>query len=144
MEKGNKPERPATFGGKGFSRRNILFRKELGQIWTNCGVSCEGAPLKQIVLAIPGPEMCVVEPPNQWLMLRAIDLPRLQKQAQDVADYFDSEGVLVHRIPSSEASTPNWIFMRDLFWSTPEGVFLARPASWQRAGEEKIIQHRPP
>ena len=69
-------------------------------------------------------------------MLRAIE-PRLQKQAQDVADY-RPEGF--GDASSSEASTPNWIFMRDLFWSTPEGVFLARPASWQRAGEEKIIQ----
>ena len=140
MGKNTKTNRPSTFGGDGFSRRNILFRQELGKIWAHCGVKCEGDPLRQVVLAEPGTEMNVVEPPNQWLMLRPINLPRLQLQAQTIADYFESESVVVHRIPSSEAKTPNWIFMRDLFWSTPEGVFLARPASWQRAGEEKIIQ----
>ena len=140
MEKQGQDKRPSTFGGAGFSRRNIVFRKEMGQIWTRCGVQSEGDALRQIVLAEPGPEMNVVEPPNQWLLLKHVDLPRLQAQAKAVADYFESEGVVVHRIPASESSTPNWIFMRDLFWSTPEGVFLARPASWQRAGEEKIIQ----
>lgn len=140
MEKSGQNSRPSTFGGDGFSRRNIVFRQEMGQIWKSCGVSCEGDRLRQIILAEPGPEMQVVEPPNQWLLLKEVNLPRLQKQAKAVAAYFESEGVEVHRVPYSESTTPNWIFMRDLFWSTPEGVFLARPASWQRAGEEKIIQ----
>ena len=66
MENQNKNKRPATFGGTGFSRRNIVFRKEMGQIWTRCGVQSEGEPLRQIVLAEPGPEMNVVEPPNHF------------------------------------------------------------------------------
>lgn len=135
-----KINRPATFGGTGFRHRNTPMQKEIDDIWTQFGVGCEGDRLRQVVLAVPGLETQVVEPPNQWLMLGPVDLSKIQKQAEDIAKYFDSNGVKVHLIPSIEAKTPNWIFLRDLFWMTPEGAYLSRPASQQRAGEEKILQ----
>lgn len=132
--------RPSTFGGSGFISRNIELREEIGKIWSQCGVNSEGEKLRQVVVARPGNEMLVVEPPNQWLMLEHVDLPALQKEADQIAKYYKNHGIITHRIQSPPNTTPNWIFLRDLFWMTNDGAYLARMAAQQRAGEEIIAQ----
>jgi N-dimethylarginine dimethylaminohydrolase len=76
--------------------------------------------------------------PNAQLMLARPDLDRLRRQTDGLIDLYEGQGVTVHLARPSALPPPNFLFMRDLFWATLEGVVLARPAARQRAGEERF------
>jgi len=131
---------PSTYGGPGWRRREESLASEVadGKIWRRCGCSSETGRLKEVLLALPGSEIEFTGPPGRYLMLEKPDLPKLRKQASALAGLYESLGVTVHLWPPPAPPPPNFIFMRDLFWATPEGIVLARPASEQRAGEERF------
>jgi N-dimethylarginine dimethylaminohydrolase len=76
--------------------------------------------------------------PNDFLFLEWPNLERLQQQAQAIAAFYQSHGVAVRWVRVNPAELPNFLFQRDLFFMTPEGAVLARPASEQRAGEARF------
>ena len=130
----------ATYGGPGWRPRSRPHHEELdGSTWSACGLSSEVGPLRQVVLAWPGSELELKEPPDRWLMLRRPDLPRLQAQCEALAAAYERHGVRVHIARPDRPPRPNHIFQRDLFFMTPEGAGLGRPAAQQRAGEERVV-----
>lgn len=76
--------------------------------------------------------------PNDFLFLDWPDPERLRAQAEAVADFYQSQGVVVHWADSDEVPPPNFLFQRDLFFMTQEGALLARPASAQREAEARF------
>lgn len=132
---------PATYGGRGFQPRRGSHADDVGRLWSACGVASEVAPLREVLLTVPGDEVEFGEPPDRWLMLERLELPRLASEADGVAAYFTSQGVAVHRYAPPTRPPPNLVFMRDLFFMTPEGAVLARMGVQQRAGEERFAAH---
>jgi len=91
------------------------------------------------MLAIPGDEHAGITDPDALLMLAAPDAERLGQQADGVAHFFASRGITVHRTRPHGPLSPNFLFMRDLFFMTPEGAVVARMGAEQRAGEERHV-----
>lgn len=129
---------PATYGGSAWQPRIESLRSEIakGSIWHSCGYRSESARLMEVVLSLPGAELEFDCSPDAMLMLARVDLALIRQQANEIATFYESQGVLVHRAQPT-LPPPNFIFQRDLFWATPDGVVLARPAALQRAGEER-------
>jgi N-dimethylarginine dimethylaminohydrolase len=49
---------------------------------------------------------------------------------------------MVHYVDPPQSTFPNQMFVADLFFMTPEGAILSRPASIVRAGEERHVALR--
>jgi len=130
----------ATYGGKGWHLREASHKQDLNQGvgWMSCGLSSETAPLTDVLLHIPGDELAFPEDPDHWLMLERPDIQRIQAEAQGLADAYTAAGVRVHHANPSLSPPPNFLFQRDLFFMTPEGAILARPASPRRAAEAPL------
>ena len=132
---------PSTFGGPGFVPRAGPHTSDLGQTWAACGVDCDGATLRAVLLHEPGAELSYTEPPDDWLMLARPDLSTIARQTDAIAECYARHGVTVHRNRPPSLPPPNALFMRDLFAMTPSGAVLARMGSQQRAGEERFAAH---
>ena len=130
---------PATFGGAGWRVREASHAEDVaaGRLWRRAGVAAEWAPLREVTLAVPGPEVDYPEHPDRWLMLARPDAARLRRQAEAVAAFYERQGVIAHRIRPAAPPPPNFLFQRDLYLMTPEGAILARPAPPQRAAEAR-------
>ncbi len=129
---------PSTYGGPGWTPRARSHDEELdGGIWSVCGVDSEIGTLRQVLLSWPDEEMEFPELPDDWLMLRRPVLPDLQHQCRAVVEIYERLGVKVRLAKPKRRSLPNHIFQRDLYFMTPEGAVVARPAAEQRAGEER-------
>ncbi len=130
---------PATYGGEGWQRRQLPLRDDIakGNLWHPCGCRSECASLKEVVLSWPGKELEYSCTANEMLMLARPDLATIQAQALQLADFYQSHGVEVHFARPASPPPPNFLFQRDLFWATQDGIVLARPAAMQRAGEER-------
>jgi len=132
------PNLHATHGGAGWVPRTSSLAEELGrgEVWHRCGVRAEWEPLREVVLHWPGEELNFPGPPDHQLMLARPDLDRLRHQTEGLVQCYEQAGVVVHLTRLAELPPPNFLFQRDLFWATPQGLVLARPATRQRAGEE--------
>jgi len=138
----NNSELPATHGGAGWCPRTASLAEELrrGEVWQRCGVSSEWEPLREVVLHWPGEELNFSGSPDQNLMLARPDLDRLRAQTEGLVEIYEREGITVQITKLRELPPPpNFLFQRDLFWATPQGLVLARPAARQRAGEERYM-----
>ena len=137
----NTPKLSATYGGAGWLPRTSSLAEELqlGEVWRCCGANSEWEPLREVVLHWPGAELNFSEPPDHQLMLARPDLDRLRRQTEGLVKAYEQAGVRVHLTGLSEPPPPNFLFQRDLFWATPQGMVLARPAARQRAGEERFM-----
>jgi N-dimethylarginine dimethylaminohydrolase len=82
-----------------------------------------------------------VTDPRGALMRGPVRLAAIRDQAMAVADAFRGAGVVVHVAEPPAQAPPNVVFLRDLFFMTPQGAILARPAAAQRAGEERYSAH---
>lgn len=130
----------ASFGGEGWQERPFSHGDELqlGHVWRACGYAHEAAPLREVLISWPGEELDFEGDPNLQLMLEPIDLARIREQAAGIVDFFRSQDVLVHVDTPRRPPPPNYLFMRDLFYMTPEGAILGRVAAQQRVGEERF------
>ena len=131
--------RPATYGGPGWQPRATDLAVEIaqGQLWHPCGSSNEWGRLAEVVITLPGEELLFDGPADRLLMLARPDLPRIRCQTAALVEFYQGQGVQVHLAQAATPPPPNFLFMRDLFWATRQGVILARPAARQRAGEER-------
>ncbi len=132
-------DQAASFGGPGWRQRSRDHAQEVaeGRLWAPYRVRSEVSPLEAVLLAWPGPELDVGDDPDEHLMLGRVDVPRIQRQARAIAEFYRSRGIAVHTHRPPVPPPPNYVFMRDLFLMTPEGAVLGRPAGVQRAGEER-------
>ena len=133
---------PATFGGPGWAGRTRSHREDVesGELWTRCGVQDEYSRLQSVLISAPSVRFAVAEDPEAWLMLSWPELGRLEEQCAAVQAFFESQGVAVHVHRPSTPPPPNYLFMRDLVFMTPEGAIIGRPASPVRAPEARFAQ----
>ncbi len=132
----------AAYGGPGWSPRTASLQDEIGRLWGACGVDAEWTPLKAVLLHRPGPELAALAEPDASQMLGALDAGRARGQHDAIAQAYRDAGVTVHYVEPSGPPPPNLMFCADLFFLTPEGAVLGRPASTVRAGEERWIARR--
>jgi arginine deiminase len=132
----------AAYGGEGWSPRLQSHDQEIGFIWSACGQDSEWRPLKSVLLHRPGKEIVSHAGHNSALQLAPLDLSAAQDEHDRLADAYRQAGVAVHLVDDVEQPRPNQMFCADLLFMTQQGVVLARPASTQRAGEERPIAAR--
>jgi N-dimethylarginine dimethylaminohydrolase len=75
-------------------------------------------------------------------MLAPLDLDRVQREHDAMAQAFRDVGVVVQTVDPEETPPPNLMFVADLLFMTPEGAIVGRPASTVRAGEERFVSRR--
>ncbi|MFZ5916843.1 MAG: dimethylarginine dimethylaminohydrolase family protein [Chloroflexota bacterium] len=132
----------AAYGGDGWSPRTKSLEQEMGSLWGDWGVGLEWAPLQAVLLHQPGPEIEGLVEPNAVQMLAAVDVVRFRQQHQSLAAAYRAAGAAVHELEPDGSAPPNTLFCADLFFMTPQGAILARPASTVRAGEEVHVARR--
>jgi arginine deiminase len=128
----------SAYGGEGWRPRARSTREEIGDLWAACGMASEWSRLRSILLHRPGDELAASADFNAVNMLEPLDLAHAQAQHDTMARAYREAGVAVHYAEPTPTPLPNQMFMADLFFMTPEGAILARPASEVRAGEERV------
>lgn len=141
MQENNSHFNAAAFGGENWSPRIRSHREEIGSLWANCGINSEWAPLKQVLLHPPGPELSTMDPESAQ-QLETPDWQKSRTQHDAIAQAYRDAGVSIHYVDPDKSPSPNLIFCADLVFLTPEGAILARPASTVRAGEERFIARK--
>ena len=135
---GSDPTVAGTLGGPAWIPRRRSHAEELGDLWGDCGCCSEVGRLRAVLLAWPGDELLINGDPDRYLMLDRVDVPMIQRQATEIARSYASLGMDVQIFHPSRKPSPNLIFLRDLFFMTPEGAVVGRMASEQRSGEERF------
>jgi arginine deiminase len=132
----------AAYGGEGWSPRTQSLGQELGSLWGDWGAGLEWATLQAVFFHRPGPEIEGLAEPNAVQMLAPLDVELLRRQHDAIAAAYRQAGVAVHYLNPGGQVPPNSFFCADLFFMTPQGAILARPASTVRAGEEVHLARR--
>ncbi len=132
----------AAHGGAGWSPRMTSLGQEIGNIWGVCGLATEWTPLKAVLMHRPGPEIETIGDAKNALMLAIPDAALARKQHDCLVEAYRDAGVTVFRVEPLDVPPPNQMFVADLFFMTPEGAILARPASTVRAGEERFVAQK--
>ena len=132
----------AAYGGDGWQPRSTGHRQEIGSLWASCGQDSEWAPLRSVLLHRPGIELTASADFNAALQLSPLDLLTAQSEHDALAEAYRNAGVSVHLVEAESAARPNQMFCADLVFMTREGAIPARPASEQRAGEERYVARR--
>jgi len=132
----------AAYGGAGWQPRAGTLIDEIGSTWCACGSSSEYLPLRSVLLHRPGPEIEEVADPDTALMLERPDPGRARAEHDAIASAYRRLGVSVHYVEPPLRPPPNQMFVADLFFMTPEGAIVGRPASAARAGEERWAARR--
>jgi N-dimethylarginine dimethylaminohydrolase len=129
----------AAYGGEGWSARLKTHAEEIGSLWSACGQNSEWMPLRSVLLHRPGSEIIASEDHNSALQLAPLDQGAAVWEHDRMADAYRAAGVAVQYVVAEGKVRPNQMFCADLTFMTPQGAILARPASTQRAGEERLI-----
>jgi arginine deiminase len=136
------PPKDAAHGGPGWLPRSSTLLEEIGEIWRDCGISNEWSPLKAVLVHKPGEEIKSVTNANQALMHSIPDFSLAREQHDNMVSAYQNVGIDILYVNPFGVPTPNLMFVADLFFMTPEGAILGRPASTARAGEERHIAMR--
>jgi N-dimethylarginine dimethylaminohydrolase len=132
----------AAYGGGNWSPRSKTHLAEIGHLWSKCGINSEWQPLNHVLLHPPGPEIGSISNPDAAQMLEVPNWKLARKQHGDLAKKYQELGVKVDFVDPENPPSPNQIFCADLFFMTPGGAILSRPASTVRAGEERWVARR--
>ncbi len=132
----------AAHGGSGWSPRVKSMRQEIGSIWETCGISNEWSELKAVLMHRPGPEIEMISIANEALMHSIPEATIARRQHDDLVQAYRDTSVTVFYLEPPEIPPPNQMYIADLFFMTPEGAILARPASTVRAGEERFVAQK--
>ncbi len=135
-------ELPAAYGGSRWSPRRTPLREEMGTLWGDWGIGSEWGRLEAVVLHSPGLEVEGLAEDDAALMLDRLNPGEMRAQHEGLAEAYRQAGVQVYFLEPEGNVPPNAMFCRDLFFMTPEGAILARPASAVRAGEERLMARR--
>ncbi len=135
-------EKDAAHGGVGWSPRVESLRQEIGKIWGVCGIEDEWSLLRAVLMHRPGPEIDSIADANRVLMLDNLNAELARRQHDCLVAAYRDAGVTVFHVEPVDLPPPNQMFVADLFFMTPEGAILARPASTVRAGEERFVALR--
>lgn len=135
----------AAFQGKGWRPRAAEMAAEIrgGRgIWAPWRVDSEYKKLEAVLLHCPGDEVGGIRDPNRVQHLARIETEALKSEFVRIAAALRRLGVEVHAIGRAFNGgrwprKRNLMYVRDLFFATPEGAVVSRMASVVRAGEEK-------
>jgi N-dimethylarginine dimethylaminohydrolase len=133
---------PAAYGGNGWVPRPTTLAEEMGSLWGDWGVHSEWEPLQAVLMHAPGPEVEGLANADAALMLEPLAPTAMRREHASLRALYQQAGVQVHLVDPAGPLPPNTLFCRDLFFMTPEGAVLARPAGRMRAGEERFVQAR--
>lgn len=139
MKAGLNPAVRASLGGSGWQSRTSTHEQdvEAGRIWSRCGCPGESARLVSCVLAQPSGAVGAAVPAREQLFEATPDVELMQLQCLALRDSLEAAGVHVDLL-TAEDGPANLVFMRDLFFMTPAGAVIGRPAAAQRAGEPRL------
>jgi N-dimethylarginine dimethylaminohydrolase len=139
---GGEASLPATYGGPGFTLRATDHAADVaaGQLWRRVGGRSEWKRLREVALARPPQSLDDVQDPDVWHMLAVPDRERIGAELDALARLFAAEGVGVVRLGPAPSTPPNFLFLRDLVFTTPEGCVVGRPGSPVRAAEARVAQ----
>lgn len=130
----------SAHGGNGWVGRERFHIDEIGEIWSNCGVTSETDELRHVILRKPGKEICNIVEPSSVLWTNTMDSNKAIYQHEQMAQIYRNYGVEVSYIADNEAEKfPNILYVRDTFSMTPQGAIISRLASKVRSGEERIV-----
>jgi N-dimethylarginine dimethylaminohydrolase len=104
-----------------------------------CGLRDEFSNLVSVLLHRPGEELLASADPAAVCMLQPLDLRIARQQHDALSQAYKSVGVRVQYLHPLSLPPPNTMYMADLFFMTPEGAVLARPAMPVRSGEERWV-----
>lgn len=134
----------SSYHGSGWEARKYSMREDIeeGTLWSTYQCNSAWSKLLAVTLYLPSPAIEELEEPNRYLHIRKINYSRLREQHLQVLRFYQSLNIHVHVIDCelvNDLRHPNFLFQRDVFWQTPEGVVISRMASNIRAGEEVYI-----
>jgi arginine deiminase len=132
----------AAYGGAAWRARAASSLDEIGSIWRACGIDSEVLPLRSVLLHRPGAELSAIDDADAALMLALPDAARAARQHDALVSAYEREGIEVLLVEPGVEPPPNQMFVADLFFMTPAGAILGRPASAVRAGEERWVARR--
>lgn len=135
----------SAYSGRGWRPRTGRLSDEMrvGGIWAPMRVNSEYKRLEAVLLYCPGGEMTGIKDPNEVQHIAKISPALLAGEYREIISVFRKLGVTVQLIEprgfwkNKRPDKYNLMYVRDLFFATPEGAVLARMASRVRAGEEK-------
>ncbi len=102
------------------------------------GVWDEFSPLVSVLLHRPGDELLASVDPAAVCMLEPLDVETARVQHDALASAYRESGVEVHYLRPGSTPPPNTMYLADLFFMTPKGAILSRPAMPVRRGEERL------
>jgi N-dimethylarginine dimethylaminohydrolase len=132
----------SAYGGSNWSARKLTLRDEIGKIWHRCGINTEYLKLRQVLLHPPGSEFSLISNADEFQMFEVPNWDLAREQHKNLVNTYLELGVEVTYLDPPQITSPNQIFCADLFFMTPEGAILGRPASTIRAGEERWVARR--
>jgi arginine deiminase len=103
-----------------------------------CGLRDEFSNLVSVLLHRPGEELSASADPGAVCMLEVLDIAIARQQHDTLARTYQEAGVRVEYLQPPAPPPPNTMYMADLFFMTPHGAILARPAKPVRRGEERL------
>ncbi len=132
----------SAYQGTGWKPRDRSLALELARLAAP-RVNSEYKQLKAVLLYCPGRELLTIKDPNAAQHLARISPAGIRREYAALSAAFRREGVAVHMLkggPRRPGRGPalNLMYVRDLFFNTPEGAVVARMASAVRAGEEAL------
>lgn len=133
-------EKTPAYQGRGWQLRG---RDDRG-VWAPLAVNSEWSPLEAVMLYSPDAELRKIRNPLKVQHLAPVVVSKLRAQMRNLASVYRKLGVKVVELDPTSLSPdrtkvpPNLMFLRDLFFATPEGAIVSRMASRVRAGEEKF------
>jgi N-dimethylarginine dimethylaminohydrolase len=105
---------------------------------TEYGLRDEFSPLAAVLLHRPGEELRASADPAAVCMLEPLDVLTAGRQHDALAQAYREAGVRVEYLRPPAVPPPNTMYLADLFFMTPAGALLARPAMPVRRGEERL------
>ena len=126
-----------TLPGERWFPDQTSFRMEMEEHWGDWGVKSEVDRLEAVLLRRPGEEIENADP-GEFRFKEKIDPVKFRSQHQALVELYEEKGVDVHYISRMRPDRPNGVFVRDLFFMTPEGAVVGRPGMSNRRGEERF------
>ena len=103
-----------------------------------CGLRDEFSDLVSVLLHRPGEELLASADPAAVCMLEPLDVRTARRQHDGLSQAYEEAGIRVEYLQPASLPPPNTMYLADLFFMTPEGAILARPAMPARQGEERL------
>ena len=131
----------SAYQGRGWRARSSASQYEKSsKIWSISSVNSEYQKLREVLLYVPGSELKRIRTPNSVQHLSRIHSARISEELRQLAKVFRKEGIEVRWLDRQAFAARyfNLMYVRDLFWMTPEGAIIARNGQPDSGGRGKV------